>query len=56
VRNPASEKQDRRGLRQVGWIEVLGAGVKEVAHVIEGHNDHYKPAENIDRLDSGPRA
>jgi hypothetical protein len=58
VRGPSCDKQRRPAQSRVSGVDV-NVG-EELARVIEGHQDHQKPAQHIDRFDAkpllGPRA
>ena len=55
VRDPAGEENHRRRPRQVFGRERHRRGVKEVADVIERHDDHHQAAEGVDRSEAGAR-
>jgi hypothetical protein len=52
--NPPREKQRRCGGSQVERIVCVGGGMKEIPHVIEGHDEHGYAAEYINGLNAWP--
>jgi hypothetical protein len=46
--DPAREEQRRGCTSQIVGLEGLGAGMKEVADVVERHDDHYESTQGID--------
>jgi hypothetical protein len=51
VRDPARQEQDGAGVREIGRIEAERVGVDEVARVVQRHQHHHHPAEQVDRID-----
>ena len=50
--DPAGEKQNRRGAREVFGGEGLRAGMEKVPRVVERHDDHDDAAQQVERLDT----
>ena len=49
MRDPAGEEEEAAGLCQIERIVLKGISVKIAANMIEGHNDHDRPSEKVDR-------
>ncbi len=47
VSNPAREEQDCSGFREIGGRKGHRADVEEVAHMIEGHENHDQSAKRV---------
>lgn len=48
MRNPASEEEDWRRFSEIGWGKGYGTGMKEIADVIQSHDDHDRAANRVD--------
>src|SRR5206468_12674574 len=54
VGDPAGEEEKRRGAGEIGRLEQPGIEMKKLADMIEGHDHHDQPADEVDRVESGP--
>ncbi len=52
MRDPAREEEQGRGRRQIGWLGIPRPQSKIHPDVVQCHEDHHQPAQEIDGLDS----
>ena len=50
--NPAGDVQDRRGGIEIERVVGLGLAVKEIARMVQRHNDHNQAPQYVDGLDA----
>src|SRR5206468_9476209 len=52
VGDPAGKEEKRRGAGEIGRLEQPGIEMKKLADMIEGHDHHDQPADEVDRVES----
>src|SRR5207249_2014101 len=52
VGDPAGKEEKRRGAGEIARLEQPGIEMKKLADMIEGHDHHDQPADEVDRVES----
>ena len=48
----AGKKQGNIGAGKIGWVEKESAGMEIIACMVQRHNDHDNPPQQVDRMNA----